>query len=131
MTEKTSFSEKSRIEVCSFRLIFPVRDHREMELPAWEGNSFELARALVEAASGDSANAHVSLEEKSEALGLTLGFHWTKKAIEAVGAATISGLAQRAMRHPCAKEVARNWRPPPALTVATAYRGRPYWPPRL
>ena len=110
MAEKTSRPRKSKIEVCAFKLIFPLRDRNEMELPEWEGYSFELARALVDAASRNLANAHMPLEEKSKAMRLSLGFHWTRRAIRAVGAAKISGLAQRAMRHPCAKEPARKWR---------------------
>ena len=61
---------------------------------------------------------------------LALGFHWTKKAIKAVGAARISGLAQRAMRLNCTKELARKWRAwlhklwfaPPELTVERPHK---------
>ena len=56
---------------------------------------------------------------------LALGFHWAKQAVKAVGAARISGLAQRAMRLNCARELARKWRAwlhklwfaPPELTI--------------
>ena len=41
---------------------------------------------------------------------LTLGPHWTKKAIRAVGAAKISGLAQRAMRLSHARQLSKKWR---------------------
>ena len=43
---------------------------------------------------------------------LVLGFHWTKKSIKAVGAARISGLAQRSLRLNCTRELAaklRDW----------------------
>ena len=75
-----------------------MRAQSEMELPEWEEYSYELARALVDAALRDLANAHTSLEQKARAMKPTSGFHWAKKAIRAVGAAKISGLAQRAMR---------------------------------
>ena len=81
-----------------------------MELPEWEGYSFELARTLAESALKDLANAHTSLEQKTGAVMLMAGFHWTKKAIRVVGAAEISGLAQRAMRPNYTKELARKWR---------------------
>ena len=93
--------------MCAFKLIFPARDQSEMELPEWEGYSFELARALGDAASRDLANAQMSPDENSKAARLMLGSQWSKKAIRADGAAEISGLARRAMRHPCAKELAR------------------------
>ena len=64
-----------------------------MELPGWEGYRFELARALVDDASRDVANPHATLEQKMGATNLTMGFQWTKKAIRAVGATKISGLA--------------------------------------
>ena len=81
-----------------------------MELPEWGGYSSELARALVENASRDLANAHTSLGRKSRAMKLMMGFHWAKKAIRAAGAAEISGLAQQAMRLNYAKELAEKWR---------------------
>ena len=64
--------------MCAVKLIFPARDQSEMELLEWEGYSSELARAPVDAASGDLANAHASLEEKLRAMFLTTGSHWTQ-----------------------------------------------------
>ena len=81
-----------------------------MELPEWEDYSSELARALVDNASRNLANANATLEQKMRAMRLMMGFHWARKAIRAVGAAKISGLAQRAMRLNCTKELARKWR---------------------
>ena len=78
-----------------------------MELPAWEDYSFELARALVDAAFRDFANANATLEQKMRAMKLMMALLWAKKAIRAVGAAKISGLAQRAMRINCARDLAR------------------------
>ena len=83
---------------------------KEMESSEWEKYSFVLARTLVIDASRAIANEHTSLEKKRPAIELVLGFRWAKKAIEAVGAAKISGLAQRASRLNCTKELARKWR---------------------
>ena len=84
-----------------------------MELPELEGCSIELARALTDDASRDLANANVTLERKMRAMKLMMGSQWTKEAIRAVGAAKISGLAQRAMRLNCTKDLARKWRARP------------------
>ena len=81
-----------------------------MELPEWEGYSFDLAWALTNNASRDLANSNMTLERKMRAMKLTLGFRWAKKAIRAVGAAEISGLSQRAMRLNCTKDLAQEWR---------------------
>ena len=43
--------------------------------------------------SRDLANANAALEQKMRAMKLMMGFRWTKKAIRAVGATKISGLA--------------------------------------
>ena len=85
-----------------------------MELAEWEGCSFELARALIDNASRDLANAGATLEQEMRGMKLMTGFHWAKKAISAAGAAEISGLAQRAMRLNCARDLARKWRAWPA-----------------
>ena len=90
-----------------------------------EKYSFELARTLVSDASRCVANANTSLQQKSRAMELVLGFNWTKKSIKAIGAARISGLAQRATRLNCTKDLARKWRAwlhklwfaPPELSV--------------
>ena len=81
-----------------------------MEPPDREACSFELARTLVYAASRDLANAQLSSEEKARAMRLVIGFLWAKKAIRDVVAAKISVVAQRAVRHPHAKDLARKWR---------------------
>ena len=81
-----------------------------MELPDWEGCSFDLARALTDNASRDLANSNMTLERKMRAMKLMLGLRWAKKAIRSVGAAEISGLAQRAMRLNCTKDLAQEWR---------------------
>ena len=81
-----------------------------MEPSEWEKYSFELARALVTDASRAIANDSTSLHQKTRAMELALGFLWAKKSIRAVGAAKISGLAQRAMRLNCMKDLARKWR---------------------
>ena len=91
-----------------------------MEPPDREACSSELARTLVYAASTDLANAQLSSEEKVRAMRLVMGFLWTKKAIRGVVAAKISVVAQRAMRYPHAKDLARKWR-------AWLHR---IWPPR-
>ena len=78
----------------------------EMEPPEWEGYSFELARALVDAASRDPANAQMSSEEKARAMRLVPGFHWTENTVRAAGVAEIWGAAQRAMRRPGTKDIA-------------------------
>ena len=98
---------------------------KEMEPSEWEKYSFELAKALVTDASRAIANDNASLLQKTRAMQLVLGFHWAKKSIKAAGAAKISGLAQRAMRLSCAKDLARKWRTwlhklwfaPPELSV--------------
>ena len=82
----------------------------EMEPPEWEGCGFELARALVGAASRVLANAQMSSEEKARATILVLGFHWAEKTVRAVGAANIAVVARRAMRHPGTKDLARKRR---------------------
>ena len=81
----------------------------EMEPPGWEGYSFELARALVGAAFRDLANAQMSSEGKRRAMSLVLGSQWAKKAVRAVGAAKMSAVARRAMRHPGTEDLARKW----------------------
>ena len=81
-----------------------------MELPESQHYSFELARALVDSASRELANANTSPEQKLRAPKLMVGFQWAKKTIRAVGAARISGLAQRDMRLNYTKELARKWR---------------------
>ena len=83
--------------------LFRVRRQSEMELPEWEGYSFELARALIDDTSRDLANANTTPQQKMRAMKLMMGFRWTKKAIRAAGAAEISGLAQRAVRLNCAR----------------------------
>ena len=87
--------------------LFRVRRQSEMELPEWEGYSFELARALIDDTSRDLVNASTTPQQKMRAMELMVGFHWAKKAIRAAGAAEISGLAQRAVRLNCARELAR------------------------
>ena len=90
-----------------------------------EKYSVELARTLVSDASRCVANANTSLQQKSRAMELVLGFNWAKKSIKAIGAARISGLAQRATRLNCTKDLARKWRAwlhklwfaPPELSV--------------
>ena len=76
-----------------------------MEPPEWEGCNFDLARALTDNASRDLANSNMTLERKMRAMKLMLGLRWAKKAIRAGGAAEISGLAQRAMRLNCTKDL--------------------------
>ena len=87
--------------------LFRVRRQSEMELPEWEGYSFELARALIDDTSRDLANANTTPQQKMRAMKLMMGFRWTKKAIRAAGAAEISGLAQRAVHLNCARGLAR------------------------
>ena len=87
--------------------LFRVRHQSEMELPEWEGRSFELARALIVDTSRDLANANTTPQQKMRAMELMMGFHWVEKATRAAGAAEISGLAQRAVRLNCARELAR------------------------
>ena len=101
-----------------------------MESHEWEEYSFELARTLATDASRTIANANTTLEQKTRAMRLALGFNWTKRAIKAVGAARISGLAQRAMRLNCTRELARKWRAwlhklwfaPPELTIEQPHK---------
>ena len=101
-----------------------------MDPSEWEKYSFGLAKALVSDASKLIANANVSLDQKTRAMELVLGFNWTKKSIQAVGAAHISGLAQRAMRLNCTKDLARKWRSwlhklwfaPPELAVEQPHK---------
>ena len=101
-----------------------------MELPEWEEYSFELARALVDAASRDIANGNMTLDQKMRAMKLVMGSHWTKRTIKAAGAAKISGLAQRAMRRNCARALATKWRAwlrklwfaPPEITVEQPHK---------
>ena len=65
-------------------------------------------------------------------MNLTMVCHWAKKAIRAVGAAKISGLAQRAMRLNCARDLAGKWRAwlhkfrfaPPELMVEQPHKWR-------
>ena len=74
----------------------------------------------------------MSLRQKTRAMELVLGFHWTEKSITAAGPAKISGLAQRATRLNCAKELARKWRTwqhklwfaPPDLSVEHPHKWR-------
>ena len=101
-----------------------------MALPEWEEYSFELARALVDNASRDIANGNATLGQKMRTVKLVMGFHWTQKAIKAAGAAKISGLAQRAMRLDCARDLATKWRAwlhklwfaPPEITVEQPHK---------
>ena len=101
-----------------------------MGLSEWEGYSFELARTSVTDASRCVANANTSLRQKTRAMELVLGFYWTKKSNKAVGAAAISGLAQRAMRLNSAKDLAGKWRArlhklwfaPPELSVENPHK---------
>ena len=105
---------------------------KEMEPSEWEKYSFELARALVIDASRAIANDNTSLRQKTRAMELALGFHWKKKLIKAVGPARISGLAQRATRLNCTKELARKrrtwqhklWVAPPELSVEHPHKWR-------
>ena len=61
---------------------------------------------------------------------LVAGFQWTKRASRGVGAARISVVAQRAMRCPHAKDLARKWRAwlhrvwfaPPELSVEDPHK---------
>ena len=124
---------RTQIAQAAFELIFCARAaSTKMDLSEWEGYSFELARALVSDASRCIANADTSLRQKSRAMELVLGFNWTKKSIRAVGAARISGLAQRAMRLNCTKDLARKWRAwlhklwfaPPELSVEHPHKWR-------
>ena len=55
--------------------LFRVRRQSEMELPEWEGYSFELARALIDDTSRDLANANTTLQQKMRAMELMMGFH--------------------------------------------------------
>ena len=87
--------------------LFRVRRQSEMELPEWEGYSFELARALIDDTSRDLANANATPQQKMRAMKLMMGFRWAEKAVRAAGAAEISGLAQRSMRLNFTKEPAR------------------------
>ena len=97
-------------EVPAFkRPFFWVRRRGEMELPEWEEFGVELARTLVDNASRDLANANATLEQKMRATRLMMGFYWNRKAIRAAGAAKISGLAKRAKRFNCTKDLARKW----------------------
>ena len=92
--------------------------------------SFLLAKTLVADASRCLANANASTQEKSRAMELVLGFNWTKKSISATRAASISGLAQRASRLNCTKDLARKWRAwlhklwfaPPELSVENPHK---------
>ena len=81
-----------------------------MEPIDWGACSFDLARNLVDAASRDLANAHLSPEEKARAMRLVMGFQWPEKAFRGVGAARTSVVAQRAMRCPRRKDLARKRR---------------------
>ena len=104
-------SQKTQIAQVVFELTFcACAGFPKMDLAEWGGYSFELARALVTDASRCIANANASLRQKSRAMQLVLGFHWAKKSIRTVGAARISGLAQRALRLNCTEDLARKWR---------------------
>ena len=103
-----------------------------MEPPDREACSFELARTLVNAASRDPANAQLSSEGKARAMRLGMCLQRTKKAFRGVGAARISAAAQRAMRYPQTKDLARKWRAwwrriwfaPPELSAEDPYKWR-------
>ena len=98
-----------------------------MELPEWEGYSFELARASGDAASRDLANAHMSLEEKSKAARLTLGqeplgqesdqSHWVGQNIRAGAASHASPLREGARQEMASMDPCDLVRPPPELAV--------------
>ena len=108
---KNSFPPEQKTKAPCIAEFFRVRvQGLRMEPPDREACSFELARTLVYAASRDLANAQLSSEEKVRAMRLVMGFLWTKKAIRGVVAAKISVVAQRAMRYPHAKDLARKWR---------------------
>ena len=79
LAQKSLFKTKTQISQAAFKLIFCARaDRTKMDPAEHEKFSFQLAKTLVSDASRCVANANTSLQEKSRAMELVLGFNWTK-----------------------------------------------------
>ena len=76
----------------------------KVELPDWKTCN------LADAACRDLANVHLSPEVEAKAISTVMASQWPTKAIRNVGAARIFVVAQRAMRRPRTKDLARKWR---------------------